>query len=93
MIRICCFVLTQTGSERWGFHYQASGSLDYGNSPRATPIVADQMVFFLGAFGHLTALNLETGEVVWKRTFAKTFKVDDVSKWGVASTPIMSTIS
>ena len=43
----------ETGKELWAVRYAAPGKLDYGNSPRATPLIDGERVFLAGAHGHL----------------------------------------
>ena len=78
----------ETGEERWRLVYPATGRLDYGNSPRATPTVSDELVYFFGAFGHLHAVELETGIVLWVRDLASEF-VTPRLEWGLAGSPLL----
>ena len=57
-----------TGKEIWAIRYPAPGSLDYGNSPRATPVIRDGRVYLAGAFGHVMCVDLATGKSVWEVT-------------------------
>jgi len=72
----------------WQHTYPAAGELDYGNSIRATPLIADPYVVTLGAFGDLHCLDLETGDIVWS-----THLVRDLQgvrpQWGYAASPIV----
>jgi outer membrane protein assembly factor BamB len=61
-----CFDPT-TGVELWRLSYEAIGQLDYGNSPRATPLIHDPYVFLLGAFGDLKCVDIDSGEVKWSK--------------------------
>ena len=73
----------QDGSEVWRVIYPALGKLDYGNSPRATPLFVDDKVVLQGAFGNLKVVNLEDGEVIWERGY----QIDDGAElpiWGFA---------
>jgi outer membrane protein assembly factor BamB len=62
----------KTGSERWtrGYPGHFKESLG-GNGPRATPTIADNEVFALGASGLLVALDLETGKEKWQTNILK----------------------
>ena len=77
-----------TGAPVWTLDYPAPGEMDYGNAPRATPLVAGSHVYLLGAFGHLHCVDLETGKVIWKRHLAKGFGAD-VPTWGYSVSPLM----
>lgn len=78
-----------TGERLWTLDYAAEGSLDYGNSPRATPLVHDGHAFLLGAFGHLHCVRLSDGGVVWRRHVRDDFKAEDDLVWGVAASPLV----
>jgi outer membrane protein assembly factor BamB len=78
-----------TGERLWTLEYPAAGRLDYGNSPRATPLVHDGHAYLLGAFGHLHCVRLEDGEVVWQRHLRDDFGVTGELVWGVSSSPLV----
>ena len=50
-----------TGQPLWAHEYEAEAELDYGNSPRATPALAEGVVVTQGATGRLSALDAATG--------------------------------
>lgn len=83
-----CFA-ADSGKLLWSHTYPALGSLDYGNSPRATPVIAGDRVFVTGAFGQLAALELKTGKIIWELELREDFKASDERKWGMCSTPIL----
>jgi outer membrane protein assembly factor BamB len=62
--------------------------LDYGNSPRATPLIEGERVFLLGAFGHLHCLDLATGKLLWTSQLAEEFDAPR-PHWGYAGSPIL----
>jgi len=47
-----------SGEQVWQIEYPAPGKLDYGNSPRATPVVYEGRVYLLGAMGDLHCVTL-----------------------------------
>ncbi|WP_298859048.1 PQQ-binding-like beta-propeller repeat protein [uncultured Gimesia sp.] len=55
------------GKLQWRLEYDAPGELDYGPSPRATPLIYNDLVFLLGAFGHLHCVERLTGKILWKK--------------------------
>jgi outer membrane protein assembly factor BamB/ABC-type phosphate/phosphonate transport system substrate-binding protein len=79
-----------TGAERWRFQYPAPARepLDYGNSPRATPLIAGGRVFILGAFGHLHCLDLATGALQWVCHLPVEFAAA-LPHWGYSSSPLL----
>lgn len=84
-----CFNATD-GAELWKLNYPAKGDLDYGNSPRATPQIHGDLVYLLGAFGHLHCVKLTTGDVVWKKDLRQEFQVTHKTVWGHSSSPLIA---
>lgn len=76
-----------TGAELWTLVYPAPGSLDYGNSPRATPQVVDPYVYLLGAFGDLHCVNLDSGEIEWKKHLVRDM-AGRLPNWGFGWSPL-----
>ena len=79
----------KTGALKWSLRYEANGHIDYGNSPRATPVIHRDSVVVFGAFGDLHVLDIATGDVRWKMNIAKEFGADAEMKWGTCSTPLV----
>ncbi len=82
-------VKAATGERLWTFRYPAAGRLDYGNSPRATPLIEGDFVYVLGAFGDLHCLRLANGKVVWKKQLRSEFDAKDELVWGTCSSPLI----
>lgn len=78
-----------TGKEVWTVRYPAAGNLDYGNSPRATPVIRDGLVYLHGAFGNVTCAELATGKTVWDINTHDEFEPASMPKWGTCSTPLL----
>ena len=83
-----CFS-AEDGSLLWQHFYPAHGDLDYGNSPRSTPLVYDGLVFTLGAFGHLYCIELESGLPFWSRNIAVEFGSPEMT-WGHSGSPVIA---
>jgi len=77
------------GTLRWKLQYPAPGKLDYGNAPRATPLIYDGRVYFLGAFGDLHCVKLDDGSVIWKKNLVREFGAELV-RWGMSSSPLIA---
>ncbi len=77
-----------SGEPLWEHVYEAPGKLDYGNSPRATPLILEDRVITLGAFGDLRCLDLEIGSVLWKCNLQRDFG-GKLSTWGFCGTPLV----
>ncbi|MEZ6059869.1 MAG: PQQ-binding-like beta-propeller repeat protein [Planctomycetaceae bacterium] len=78
-----------TGVELW--RHEDSARFDTamgGIGPRATPTVADDALFALGATGILNCLNPVTGESIWQRNI-----LDDASArmldWAMSGSPLL----
>lgn len=77
-----------TGETVWRASFPASGSLDYGQSPRAIPVIQDGLTFLLGAFGEVRCLNVTNGAVVWTRDLVREFGAA-LPTWGMCSPPLL----
>lgn len=78
----------ETGLELFSLKYSAVANLDYGNSPRAAPLITETHVYCLGALGHLNCIDIETMKVVWTKHL-----VNDLGGklpiWGFSSSPFV----
>ncbi len=63
--------------------------MDYGNSPRATPLIADGRVYLLGAFGHFHCLDLASGKMLWFAHLAEEYQTKP-PKWGFSGSPLLT---
>ena len=77
-----------TGELLWQVAFPASGRLDYGQSPRATPVMHDGKAYLLGAFGGLRCVNVADGSTVWERDLPREFQAK-LPTWGMCSTPLV----
>lgn len=82
----------ETGELLWQVAYDAPGQLDYGNSPRATPLIENGRVHLLGAMGDLHCASLATGEILWRRHLVRDFAVPKTafSAWGYCYSPLVA---
>ena len=78
-----------TGEQRWEVQQLAIGTLDYGNSPRATPLVDGEYVVFLGAFGDLVSVHIPTGKLGWHINLRSVFKPTSEFPWGYCGSPLL----
>ncbi len=77
-----------TGTELWRLEYPSELNLDYGNSPRATPLIADPWVYLLGAGGELHCVDLDTGEIKWRKHLVSDLQ-GEKPPWGYAGSPLL----
>lgn len=81
----------RTGKTQWKTAYPTSyeDGFGKGNGPRATPLLAGNRVFTLGAEGRLQATSLEEGKPVWQRSLLKDYTVPP-SFFGVGASPVLA---
>lgn len=79
----------RSGELLWVVRVVALGQLDYGNSPRATPLIADGRVFLCGALGDLLCVDLATGKTLWQRNLRQDFAVTAEMPWGFCGSPLL----
>ena len=77
-----------SGALLWRVEFPAPGQLDYGQSPRATPVIHEGRAYLLGAFGELRCVNVTDGTVLWKRHLPDEFDAE-LPTWGLCSTPLV----
>jgi outer membrane protein assembly factor BamB len=77
----------ETGKVRWRHTWEAGQSFDYGG-PRATPTVADGLLYTVSPAGRLMCLAASTGKPKWQVDL-----VEEVGarppKWGLAFSPLV----
>lgn len=78
----------ETGVELFRHQYPSTLALDYGNSPRSTPLVLENQIITLGAGGELSALDLETGKPIWTKHLVKDLG-GKMPAWGYSASPIV----
>lgn len=77
-----------TGGLICKYEIRAEGQLDYGNSPRATPIIGAETIYLQSAFGQLVALDPFENKVVWSKHYGKDF-LGEMPTWGYCSSPLL----
>ena len=78
----------ENGELVWSIEFPAKGKLDFGQFPRATPVIHDGKAYLLGAFGELRCVKMKDGKVVWKRQLPGEFHAE-LPIWGMCSTPLI----
>ena len=80
---------TDTGRVKWTHEYQAKFEEYFGGiGPRSTPIWDENLLYSIGAKGHLNCLKANTGEIVWKKNLLTENQVE-VPYWGVSASPFI----
>ncbi len=84
---VVCYRVT-TGEELWCHSEPVRFEDEHGDGPRSTPTIHEGRVLSMGANGTLTCLELETGNLIWKReTLADPAKQNLL--WGMAGSPLI----
>ena len=78
----------ETGEVVWSYENDVAYTVSYAAGPRATPTVVDGRVYVLGAEGHLTCLEADSGDSVWQVHFETAFGTK-TPVWGFASSPLV----
>ena len=82
-----CFV-ARTGKQKWSIKRDAPGRMEYTNSPRATPVIVGNHVYFQAAFGLLICADLDSGQVVWEKHLRHDLG-GEVPTWGYSVPPLV----
>lgn len=78
-----------TGAERWAHEHVARYETTLGGlGPRATPTIAAERVFALGATGLLDALERRTGRLLWERDILAENGAQNLP-WGASASPLV----
>ena len=76
-------------TQQWAADY---AGIQWEVGPGAMPTVDDDRVYVLGRSGVLSALRVETGEILWRKDYGEDYGVDRMRwgfDWGFASAPLV----
>lgn len=79
----------KSGKPIWEIQRLAIAELDYGNTPRSTPLIHGDLVYCQGAHGHLLCIRLSDGEIVWEKNYRDDFPTDVELPWGYCGSPLL----
>ncbi len=82
----------ETGEVLWIRSWEVNYSLimgSYADGPRAVPTVDGDLVYTVGAAGHLMSLRTDTGEIAWQKHYTRDYDVG-VPIFGFSSAPIVN---
>ena len=87
--RVSCFDAA-SGELLWRHEDPRQISVSFGIGPRATPTIdaAAGTVYTLGSEGHLLALSLKDGSLLWRRSLVDDFD-GSTPQWGFAASPLV----
>ncbi|MBX7103403.1 MAG: PQQ-like beta-propeller repeat protein [Gemmataceae bacterium] len=78
----------RTGKTEWTHAYDCPYKISFASGPRCTPVVADGVVYTLGAMGHLISLEAESGKVRWQHDLMKEYAAP-AQVWGFSAHPLL----
>lgn len=77
-----------TGAPIWKKEYDApGGQVQYGNGPRATPLIDGDVVYTFGCLGRVACWSMKDGAEIWKRDAAA--MGGKMPMWGFSGTPLL----
>ncbi len=80
----------KTGNDRWTDLIPCEGHLDFGTSPRATPVIHNEFAYLAGAFGHVQCVKRTDGDTVWAVDLKTDFKPQAELPWGYCASPLLA---
>ena len=86
--RVLCFHAND-GKKAWEHSYDVLYKISYPSGPRTTPLIDGELVYCLGAMGHLFCLRVDDGIVVWQKNFMEEFAMQRPLVWGWSAHPLI----
>src|SRR5262249_1374200 len=77
-----------TGKEAWATAHGSAFHNDRGDGPRGTPTVDGNRVYALGGNGDLSALDANSGKIVWTKNILREFGAQNIG-WGISESPLV----
>lgn len=84
---LCCLELA-TGKTVWEQSWPTPFKCDFGNGPRATPVLANGKVVSIGIAGDLRVVNADDGKPAWSVRFADGL-ARAAPQWGYSGSPLV----
>ncbi|MBA2116012.1 PQQ-binding-like beta-propeller repeat protein [Bremerella alba] len=78
----------ESGEKLWEYAYDRPYSISYAVGPRCTPSVDGDLLYWMGAEGDLVCLQVETGELAWRRSLVDDFGAE-IPIWGCSGHPLV----
>jgi outer membrane protein assembly factor BamB len=79
----------KTGADLWTDLVPCAGRLDFGSSPRATPLFDGDLVYLASAFGEVQCVKRTDGDTVWVVDLKTQFKPEAELPWGHCASPLL----
>ncbi len=81
------FILNENGYLEKKVAYGSEFTVNYPGA-RATPAILENMAYMATGYGELVALNLDNGQVIWKKDLAKDFGAENL-RFGFTETVLI----
>lgn len=78
----------KTGKELWATAHGGVFKNDRGDGPRGTPTIDGNRLFALGGNGDLSAIETESGRIVWTINILQKFGGSN-PRWGISESPLV----
>nr|WP_320119214.1 PQQ-binding-like beta-propeller repeat protein [uncultured Marinifilum sp.] len=78
----------ETGKKIWKTKIDSIFFNDFGDGPRSTPTVDNDMIYSLSSYGKLTASSKKDGKTLWQIDFIDKYKSKS-PRWGYSTSPII----
>ncbi len=85
---VVCYDL-RTGNQLWVHSDELRFRDEHGDGPRATPTIADGLVYTLGGKGLLNCLDLSSGKLIWQQQALEKPKKNNLL-WGMSGSPLVT---
>lgn len=77
-----------TGKSLWKLRLDDLRPDQFGDGPRATPVIDAERIYAVSAFGKLHCADRKTGKAIWSHDLKARFGLT-VPTWGVSSSPVV----
>lgn len=77
-----------TGKSLWTLRLDAMRPDQFGDGPRATPVIDGERIYAVSALGKLHSADRKTGKSLWVQDLVARFGLE-VPNWGVSSPPVV----
>ena len=85
--RILC-VEAENGKLIWEYEYESDYLMGYPTGPRASVLIDGDLIYSLGAMGHIYCLEADNGNLRWMHNAVEEYN-SRIPTWGLASSPII----
>ncbi len=77
-----------TGKPAWTLRLDEMRPDQFGDGPRATPVIDGDRIYAVSAYGKLYGVDRKTGKALWSHDLRAQYGLE-VPNWGVSSAPVV----